>query len=203
MLQQVYNIDQWPDMQHKRTLRENARQQYHKERAAAKAQRAERRGGGKASCFGCFGSSGGGGSGLGLPVRRPVADGEAGGEAEANDAALPGDGSGKAANRAASNGQPGAAGAARRRHRWGAAWGCCGAQHAPGSGSEEDEGAGEVSLSQRRLERQSSVRFSPAYYSYLAWKVDRIAFLLLLVAYCLAIILIFVLQHGPVQLEGY
>ena len=203
---QVYNIDQWPDMQHKRAMRENAWQQYHKERAAAKAQRAERRGGGKGSCFGCFGSGGG----LGLPVQRPMTDGEAGGEAQAiEEAALPGDGSGKAGLAAASNGQLGAAGAAQRRHRWGAAgWGCCGGQqHAPGqasgSGSEEDEGAGEVSLSQRRLERQSSVRFSPAYHSYLAWKVDRIAFVVLLVAYCLAIILIFVLQHGPVQLEGY
>ncbi|PRW32538.1 ligand-gated ion channel [Chlorella sorokiniana] len=205
----VYNIDQWPEMQHKRTLRENARRQYHKERAAAKAQRAERRGGGK-GCWGCFGGGGSSG-GLGLPVRRPAGAGEEGAEAGGADAALPGEGSSKAALAAASNGQPAAAsaaGAARRRHPWGVAGlGCCGGPHAPAdacaSSGEEEEAAGEGTLSQRRLQRQSSVRFSAAYYSYLAWKVDRIAFVLLLLAYCLAIILIFVLQHGPVQLEGY
>ena len=199
-------------MQHKRTLRENARRQYHKERAAAKAQRAQQRTAGQ-GCWGCFGGGkgSGGSSGQGLPVRQPAVQGAEAAETGADEAVLPAGGSGKAVLAAAANGQPGAeraAGTARRRHHWAAAgMGCCGGQHAAAdachSSGEEDEAAGEGNLSGRRLQRQSSVRFSAAYYSYLAWKVDRIAFLLLLLVYCLAIILIFVLQHGPVQLEGY
>ena len=206
---QVYNIDQWPEMQHKRTLRENARRQYHKERAAARAQRAGRCSCGK-GCLGCLGCGGGGSGndGPGLPVRQSMNGGEEGGEAGGSEAALAGEGSSQAAL-AAGLSQRGAAvtaGTARRRHWAVAGLGCCGGRHTPAdaAGSEDEDAApGSAPVSQRRLERQSSVRFSPAYYSYLAWKVDRIAFLLLLLIYCLAIILIFVLQHGPVSVPGY
>ena len=170
---QVFRIDQHEELAQKSELRENARREFEKERAARKA---ARNGGGAAAAAAA--------AEPGLPVRRPAAElvgDERAGGGSANGDAPGSDGPKPAPEPAAAA----AAGTPRRGAPWRWCFGSCGGSGGGSGGGHA--GAGMATRRSMRVLRRSEARLThPAYYHYLAYRVDKWAFLALLLLYVLA-----------------